>query len=507
VDKLTLKKAWAGLEVFLWGLLAVLLPMTSFPPIKRLTGADQVSPASGPILLILLLCSVLPLLWRERKLPRAVVPLLGFVSAALISCALSIFLPIPSFRDAPILGNTIKALFTLAVGVSFYLAIVIWSLDSARAAAFLRWLNWGGLAVILWSCTQVGIFYYLHIDPAWMQDLQLKLSTGGLFHSRAAGFAFEPSWLAHQLNMLYLPFWLAAALRGSTVHRLRFGFLTFERVLLVGGLLTLWFTVSRVGFLSFIFCLVLLFGMGLFRLLDRLKKIIMSKSRSHRALVSFLVSLGLVLGLLLAAGLLVFSGGYVLSIVDPRMKTIFNISALRDFSLLQYANQLVFAERVAFWETGWNIFNDYPLFGVGLGNAGYFFSEKLSYFAWGLTEIRTLMFHLNTLSNIKSLWIRLLAETGIFGFAFFISWLYVMLASALRLMKKPGLAGTVGFAGLFVLVGMLSEGFSVDTFALPYFWVSFGIVTALASAKDESIQTVRNRGILRATLLEEKSSE
>jgi O-antigen ligase len=225
----------------------------------------------------------------------------------------------------------------------------------------------------------------------------------------------------------------------------------------------------------------MLFGMGMLRLMGYLKGRILDKTRSNRALVSFLVSLGLLLGLLLAAGLLLLAAGFVMSKVDPRMKTLFNLSALREFSLMRYANQLVFAERVVFWETGWNIFNDFPVFGVGLGNAGYFFPQKLSYFAWGLTEIRTLMFQSTTIPNTKSLWIRLLAETGILGAALFMSWLYVVWASALRLYKKSGLAGTVGLAGLFVLVGLLAEGFSVDTFALPYFWVSFGIVTALAS--------------------------
>ena len=475
------KRAWSGFLAILWALLALLLPVTSFPPVKKLTGADMVSPASGPILLVFLICAILPLLWRQGQVPRAMLPLFGFIFSVIISAALSIFLPIPSFRDLPFLNNMLKSLFTLAVGVSFFLAVALWSRDPAHAAAFLRGLNWGGLIVIIWSCLQVGFFYYLHVVPMWMQDFQFMVSTGGLYHSRAPGFAFEPSWLAHQLNMLYLPFWLAAALRGSTVHRLRFGWLTFERVLLLGGLATLWFTVSRIGFLSFIFCLILIFGMAIFRGLSLLKKRIMASRQTHRAWVSFFVSLGLILGLLLVGLLLVLLGGFVLSKVDPRMKSIFNVSSLSDFSLLQYANQLVFAERLVFWETGWNIFNDYPIFGVGLGNAGFFFSQKLSFYAWGLTETRTNMYHLSSIPNIKSLWVRLLAETGVFGMGMFLSWLYVIYASALRLYRRTGLAGTVGLAGFFVLVGLLTEGFSIDSFALPYYWVSFGLVTALAA--------------------------
>jgi hypothetical protein len=36
----------------------------------------------------------------------------------------------------------------------------------------------------------------------------------------------------------------------------------------------------------------------------------------------------------------------------------------------------------------------------------------------------------------------------------------------------------IGWSGLFVLVAYIIEGFSTDTFALPYLWVSLGIVSA-----------------------------
>jgi hypothetical protein len=127
------------------------------------------------------------------------------------------------------------------------------------------------------------------------------------------------------------------------------------------------------------------------------------------------------------------------------------------------------------------VFNDYPVLGVGLGNAGFFFPEKLSAYSWGLTEVRTLLYQWDSLPNSKSLWVRLLAETGVIGFGFFLSWLYVIAVSALSLCRRKGLRGTVGIAGLFVLAGMLTEGFSVDTFALPYFWVSFALVTSVAA--------------------------
>jgi len=70
--------------------------------------------------------------------------------------------------------------------------------------------------------------------------------------------------------------------------------------------------------------------------------------------------------------------GFMLSKVDPRMADLFNFTLDADNPLLAYADSLNFSSRVVYWEGGWNIFNDHPFFGVGLGNAGFFFPDKLS---------------------------------------------------------------------------------------------------------------------------------
>jgi hypothetical protein len=40
---------------------------------------------------------------------------------------------------------------------------------------------------------------------------------------------------------------------------------------------------------------------------------------------------------------------------------------------------------------------------------------------------------------------------------------------------------TIGWAGIFMLVGMILDGFSVDSFALPYIWATTGLVTAASA--------------------------
>jgi O-antigen ligase len=175
---------------------------------------------------------------------------------------------------------------------------------------------------------------------------------------------------------------------------------------------------------------------------------------------------------------------YGLSHVDARLARFFMPQSLTQWDAIiqspySFFNYLAFAERYVYWVGGWNIFNNHPILGVGLGNAGFFFQQQLPSYGWSLPEVMDAYYRTAELPNIKSLWVRLLAETGIAGFSAFIAWFYVLfrLSWFIRLSKNP-LFRMIGWSGLFVLVAYIIEGFSTDTFALPYLWVSLGIVSA-----------------------------
>jgi O-antigen ligase len=173
-----------------------------------------------------------------------------------------------------------------------------------------------------------------------------------------------------------------------------------------------------------------------------------------------------------------------LSHVDPRLAVFFQIQSWAEFKTLTGSiyvlfNYLQFAERYVYWVAGWYIFNTHPLLGVGLGNAGFYFQHALPAYGWRLPEVMLIYFQEAALPNIKSMWVRLLAETGIVGFSSFFTWYYVMFRSAWSMrLNQHRLFKVIGWFGLFVLVAFITEGFSTDTFALPYLWVSLGIVSA-----------------------------
>ena len=114
-----------------------------------------------------------------------------------------------------------------------------------------------------------------------------------------------------------------------------------------------------------------------------------------------------------------------------------------------------------------------------MGHAGYYLPKYLNDYAYRLVEVRDLLYRSNTLLNIKSLWIRILAEGGILGFScFFICYLRSLLGNMLGLHTSDQLRSTAAWMGCFTLLAFLLEGFSLDTFALPYLWFSTGLAAA-----------------------------
>jgi O-antigen ligase len=316
-----------------------------------------------------------------------------------------------------------------------------------------------------------------------MDDLQAVFSSSQLFWNRATGFAYEPSWLAHQLNMLYLPLWLAASVRRSSVHRLKLWGITFENALLAGGFVVLWLTVSRVGLVAFLLTLAYLLLKANLRLVNwlqaRFNRRKSAETGDPQPRRQAWLRLQIIV-LLVVVYLALFAGtALVMRQVDRRMESMFDFKTIAEKGFLQYANQLLFAERIVYWQVGWDVFNDHPWLGVGLGNAGYFLPEKLSSFGWGLGDLNLILYRDSGIPNTKSLWSRLLADTGLVGFGLFLTFILVIFLTGRSVEQRPSRLGqTLGLAAQLAVVALLLEGFSLDTFALPYYWVTFGLVTA-----------------------------
>ena len=395
----------------------------------------------------------------------------------------------PSFRNGIVLDEEIRALGTFAVGAAFYLVTSSWLAQSrARLESSLKWINLSGLLIFVWAAVQ-GIFVYVYHGnyPPYAMMFQSLVSSGNVFPTRIMAFAFEPSWLGQQLNLFFLPFWLAATINRWSSLRIRIWKFSVENIFLGLGVVLL-FLVSRVGTLSLLLIvafLVIYLNVFLARRIQA-----WSVSRFSGRSPSFQKSMRILLPVILVvASLGIYVLGalalvWVLSFVDPRFAAFFEIQTSQQLKTLTsnvyvLFNYLQFAERYVYWVAGWNIFNFHPFFGVGLGNAGFYFQRALPAYSWSLPEVTQIIYRSLAIPNIKSLWVRLLAETGIVGFSSFVAWCIVMLRTAWTLrLNHPVVTRVIGWFGLFVLIAFITEGFSTDTFALPYLWVSLGIVSA-----------------------------
>jgi hypothetical protein len=476
-------------EEGLWLAMVALLPVTSMPLVVRLVRSDAVGSPSILLLAALMLLWFVPYLWRRGKLPRQSLPLLAFGLAAVAAAALANFKMIPPYKDISILRNTISSFATLVIGMSFYLMASVYPASEGKLERTLRWLNWSGLLVVAWSLAQTAAWYGAGRYPEWMRTIHSWYSIGTFFRQRTTGFALEPSWLAHQLNLLFLPFWLAAVVRRVSAHKWRlFRFFIFEDVLLVLGAAVLWLTLSRVGLVAFLLMIAYLLVRANVWLKGRVQTWVVQRWQREDGrgrIRQQAVSWGIALAMLAVYAGLFFGVGFFLSRVDPRMADLFKFSLNEENPLLAYANSLNFSSRVVYWEGGWNIFNDHPFFGVGLGNAGFFFPQKLSGYAWWLVEVRNLLFRSTIMLNVKSLWVRLLTETGIIGFSCFAAWFYLLWQTgrALEQEARPQ-RKVIALAGQFLVIGFIIEGFSVDSFAMPYLWFSAGLVTSVYFSLD-----------------------
>ncbi len=485
-----LKLIWFHFYDWNWFLLFALLPITSLPLLASIS-RSMVAPPAAIFVLLLFIFWLVPYLVNGGALPYHLKPITWFFLIAVFSTILGLLAQIPPFKDISTFSSAIKGISTLIIGIGFYLLVSTYLRTEKLLKITFQIINWSGLIVLLWTFLRAGFWLTMHTYPAIIDQIQNLISIGELGTSRAFGFTMEPSWFAHQLNMLYLPFWLSASLFKLSSHKFKIGFITFENILLVLGVAALGLTLSRVGMAAFLLMLTVIFIKFNIKIINNIKnKITINdaiKNQSGKKKLA-IINVVLIFAFLLTYLGLIYGTTTILSKVDTRMADLFTFDTKSDSPILHYADSLKLGERVAYWIAGWNIFNDHPIIGVGLGFAGYYMPQNLNPYSRIMVEVRRILYRSDFLMNIKSIWIRILAETGIAGFCCFLVWLYVIFSSARLLQKSKNLSHRlVGIAGLFMLLAFLLEGFSIDSFALPYLWVTAGLTTAVSVMEMKSI--------------------
>lgn len=460
---------WAG---WLWGLVLLTLPVTSFRYFPTFLGRSQMRPLALYPLVALWLVLLL-LAWKERKnwrtlsLPRQLVPLALFLIFALFTTAVgALYAPLP-LRGQTYLARAIRAWFSVGLGMAFFLAAIQVTHLGISLKKSLRWLYAGLALTILWGGVQALAINTSLLAEDRVSDWQTLFSMRPLIRRRVSGFAFEPSWLADQIVILYFPWLIASLFTGWRVSRWRW----LEWGLLGGAGLLLLFTYSRSGLVNGVLVLALVFLFVGGAVWQRGWRWLIAPFQNKAAGGILLRIALLLIFIALISGALLWLNQY--DYITRLWQTGF------DKGLLAYLQEINAGARAANAYAGMQIYNQHPWTGSGLGSSGFtlydYYPDSV---LTEMTEVsRALSPDSNVFPNVKNLYIRLLAETGLPGFWLWIVFYLSLLGAVRQLLRSPANnARLVGIAGLFIWLAALFRNITQDSLTFPVMWVGLGVI-------------------------------
>ena len=466
LDRLPLEK----IARFLWGAALFSLPVSSFR-YYPLGDGTLVRPLALYPIALLMLVSLLLFLRGKSSIPRAgvLVPLTAFVLFTLTASSIGAWLdPLP-MRGQEYFGRVIRAWATVAIGLSFFVSALWMNRTEDDLRFSVRWILAGFAMDVLWSGVQMLALYTPFLEKETVSFWQLAFSTRELTTlDRVSGMAYEPAWLAGQIATVYLP-WLFAALL-TRVHVTRFRWL--EWVLFGSSGLLLLTSLSRGGLLTSVLALVLTFLLtGRPELRAGWTWFI--SGFKDRGLFLRAAILVVVLGAFIGAGLFLSRQQYVARLFNSDAKN------LEEFIVDNYAGA-----RGAYTFSALETFAESPLSGVGLGASGFYLYDHMP--DWAMTTVPEIARQLSPQSHLypnpKNMYARLLAETGLIGFALFMIYLLSVLGDALHALQgNTTLSRYLGIAALFSWIAILIYNATQDSFATPNIWINFGILAGLSA--------------------------
>jgi O-antigen ligase len=457
---------------FLWGAALFMLPVTSFRYFPLLGDATYVRPLSLYPIAFLLPLLVIQLLRGRTSMPRAgaLTPLTAFALFVLAATSLGVLLgPLP-LRGQEYFGRVIRAWATLIIGLSFFVSAVWMNRNEHDLRFSVRWLLAGFVMDILWSGVQGLAFYTPLLKKVTVTHWQRLFSMRELVKTnRISGMAYEPAWLAGQIATMYLPWLFASLLTGIRVTRFKW----LEMILFVFSLLLLLATYSRGGLLTAVFALGVTFLIAGRKEFASAWKRFISGFQHAGGLLIRLGILVVVVGALAGAVFFLGQKGYIARLFSTRAESI------EEFVIANSAGA-----RAAYMVGALGAYQESPVSGVGLGASGFYIYNHLP--DWAMTTVPDIARQLSPENrlypNPKSMYVRLLAETGLIGFFIFVAFLFSILADSLLALRSNGqYRRYLGIAGLFSWLAVLMYNTTQDSFATPNIWINLGILAGMTA--------------------------
>ena len=477
INRMFLDENIRRLMRFLWGAVLLTLPITSFRYFPGLGETTYVRPLSFYPLGLLLLILLVQLLRKKtpNPVPGSMIVLGLFIFALFATSMLGVLNAPLVMRGQTYWGRNIRAWVTVIIGLSFFITAVWMNRNEDDLKFSVRWLLAGLVLNIVWSGVQSLAFYTPLLKKVTVTHWQRAFSMRELVKTnRVSGLAYEPAWLAGQIATVYFP-WLFAAVMTKT-HFSRFKWV--EALLLGFSSMLLLATFSRGGLVTAFGAVALTFLLtGGEQIRSGWCWFFAGFRRGERKLQRWAFILSFRIGMILIV-LAVLVGVFLFLGQKGYMSRLWNTKAesLSEFIIANSAGA-----RAAYNWAGMGVYAEHPWLGVGLGATGFNLYDNLP--DWALTTVPEIARQLNPSNrlypNPKNMYIRILAEAGLFGFAFYLAYLAGLLGDALSFLRKPGLLRFLGIAGLCSWLAIALYNITQDSFATPNIWVNLGILVGM----------------------------
>jgi hypothetical protein len=457
---------------FLWGAAMFTLPVTSFRYFPFLEETTYVRPLAFYPVALLIPLLLIQLLQGKRSIPRvgALVSLTVFVLFTLaVTCFGALLDPLP-LRGQEYTGRAIRAWATLIIGLSFFIAAIAMNSNEDDLRFTIKWLMAGFMMEVLWSGVQALAFYTPLLKKVTVTHWQRAFSMRELVRTnRISGMTYEPAWLAGQIVTIYLPWLFASLLTRFRVTR----FKLLEITLLGFAILMLLATFSRGGLLIATVASILTFLIAGRDEVRAALKWFISGFQSRNQFFLRLAVLALLFGGLVGAGLFLSQKGYITRLFSTQA------DSFEDFIIKNSAGA-----RVAYMFGALGAFDESPFTGVGLGASGLYIYGHLP--DWSMTTVPEIARQLSPENHLyptpKNMYARLLAETGLFGFILYLSFLFSVIGDSLIGMQSINpYMRYLGIAGLFSLIAIALYNNTQDSFTTPNIWLIPGVVAGIVS--------------------------
>lgn len=463
-----------SIERNLWTCLVLAVPVSATPLLDLGSGTLARPLAAFPAgaLLLLALFRICVLRQRPRGLGEGFPLLAVFTAYAVLSGLVLVQLePEEIFKGQSPFQSLTRALLTWLVGGTFYFIARTQLRTASDVRRTIRLLFFGVAASVAFAGLQVLAI----VQRGDMLRIVQKITDLFAVHydglgNRAQGMTFEPSWLATQIIVLVMPALIARAISRQDYVGVDAG-RGFSRNLAAGfavALAGLLFSGSRFGIVCVVGMLVLCS---------------MVAASRGRALGAASLLLALVAG---GGGVVAMSdvgaGAGATYVVGPVLYLIggADLGEQGEDVATGVTDALAMAGRVAAAQAAGKMWLDHPLFGVSLGNNYRYFGTYAPDWAFatqlfkGAKEgVGWLDPHSPEKGNAKNLFLRLLSETGLVGFAI-LAWFF--------LRQVFGGPAHDSFHAYFRFATAAALGFSFlnqDTFVDPGLWIPLALCSAM----------------------------